>query len=209
MPALADRLVDLLFSRQTWERSGVRKHMGVSQKRIPACCALLVALAGCGGSGNDLKPEPVATAPALPSSEMPSPKNLKPKKEPIPDLPAGAGAIDSDAPEELTPTASGLYYRILRQSDGRKPKPTDTVLAHYRGTLDNGQQFDSSYDRGEPTEFPLEGVIKGWTEGLQLIGEGGMIELEIPPNLGYGDMDRPKIPANSTLHFIIELEKVK
>lgn len=179
-----------------------------SPRRILACCALLGALAGCGASSDDLKPEPVATAPALPSSDLP-PKNLKPKKAPIPDLPKGAGAIDSDAPEELTPTASGLYYRILRHSDGPKPKPTDRVLAHYRGTLDSGQQFDSSYDRGEPTEFGLNEVIKGWTEGLQLIGEGGMIELEIPAKLGYGETGQGEIPPNATLHFIIELEKVK
>ena len=103
-----------------------------------------------------------------------------------------------------------MYYRILRTSDGRKPEASNTVVAHYRGTLDNGIQFDSSYDRHEPTSFPLNGVIKGWTEGLQLIGEGGMIELEIPGKLGYGPTGHgPTIPPNATLHFLLELKQVK
>ena len=117
--------------------------------------------------------------------------------------------MDSDAPEEFTATRSGLYYRILRKSNGRKPRSTDIVLAHYRGWLNNGKQFDSSYERGEPTEFPLNGVVPGWTEGLQLIGIGGMIELEVPPGLGYGAQGRPGIPPNATLHFIIELKEIK
>ena len=166
----------------------------------------LVALAGCGDSQKDQKPEPVATAPALPARDS-APKDLKPKPAPLPELPEGAGPVDPDAPEELTPTASGLYYRILRKSDGRKPGPTDRVLAHYRGTLDDGKQFDSSYDRGEPIPFSLNGVIKGWTEGLQLIGEGGMIELEIPGKLGYPN-GQGEIPPNATLHFIVELKQV-
>ena len=169
----------------------------------------LGALGGCGGSDEDLKPEPVATAPALPSLGRPSgPQDLKPKAEPLPELPEGAGPIDPDAPEELTATSSGLYYRILRKSDGRKPGPTDEVVAHYQGTLENGEQFDSSYDRGTPTPFRLNQVIKGWTEGLQLIGEGGMIELEIPGKLGYGETGNASIPPNATLHFIVELKEV-
>lgn len=175
--------------------------------RIPSLAiAVAFALTGCDGHDKNTKPEPVSTAPALPSAAS---ADLAPKKEPLPELPPGAGPIDPDAPEELKPTASGLYYRILRKSDGRKPAATDRVLAHYRGTLDNGEQFDSSYDRGEPTEFGLQQVIKGWTEGLQLVGEGGMIELEIPAKLGYGANPQGKIPPNSTLHFIIELKEVR
>ena len=117
--------------------------------------------------------------------------------------------MDKDAPEEFTRTRSGLYYRILRKSHGRPPHSVDRVLAHYKGWLKNGRQFDSSYDRGEPTEFALNAVVQGWTEGLQLIGEGGMIELEIPPSLGYAAQPPPGIPPNSTLHFIIELIEIK
>jgi len=130
-------------------------------------------------------------------------------KVPLPELPEGAGEIDADAPEEFTKTESGLKYRILRKADGRKPAATSEVVAHYKGWLDNGKKFDSSYDRGEPTPFPLNGVIAGWTEGLQLIGEGSMIELEIPSHLAYGPRGRPGIPPNATLHFIVELKQVK
>jgi len=122
------------------------------------------------------------------------------------------GAIDPDAPQEFTTTESGLKYRILRKSDGRKPTPTDKVRVHYRGRFndENGKIFDSSYgSSGESANFSLGGVIKGWTEGLQLVGEGGMIELIIPPELAYGDQGTPGMPPNSTLHFIVELIEVK
>ncbi|MBI3864818.1 MAG: FKBP-type peptidyl-prolyl cis-trans isomerase [Planctomycetia bacterium] len=171
---------------------------------------LLAGLPGCEGlKDHPGKQDPIVTAPA-PIESDPPPKDLKPKKAPLPDLPAGAGAIDADAPEELTPTASGLFYRILRKSDGRKPEATDRVVAHYRGTLDDGTQFDSSYERNKPTPFALNEVVPGWTEGLQLIGEGGMIELEIPWPLAYGAAGRPpKIPPKATLHFLIELKEVR
>lgn len=123
--------------------------------------------------------------------------------------PTGPGAPDADAPQEFTETESGLKYRILRKSDGKKPTASDTVTVHYKGTFEDGSVFDSSYERGEPAQFPLNGVIPGWTEGLQLIGEGGMIELEIPPELGYGPNGMPgAIPPNATLHFVVELIKV-
>ena len=118
--------------------------------------------------------------------------------------------VDEDAPEEFTQTASGLKYRIRRKSDGKKPTAADAVSAHYRGWIDDGTVFDSSYDRGAPTTFPLNRVIKGWTEGLQLIGEGGMIELEIPADLGYGANGmHPTIPPNATLYFLVELIEVR
>ncbi len=117
-----------------------------------------------------------------------------------------SSAVDIEASTEFTETKSGLKYRILRQTDGQKPVASDTVLAHYAGWLDDGSEFDSSYSRGAPTDFPLNGVIPGWTEGLQLIGKGGMIELEIPSDLGYGPQGMPgAIPPNATLHFKVEL----
>lgn len=119
------------------------------------------------------------------------------------------GPSDADAPKEFTETASGLKFRILRASDNAKPTAADTVLCNYKGWLDNGSEFDSSYSRGAPIDFPLSGVIAGWTEGVQLIGEGGMIELDIPYALGYGERGMPPtIPAKAQLHFIVELEKV-
>lgn len=115
---------------------------------------------------------------------------------------AGAGPVDQDAPQEFTETASGLKDRILRKSDGQKPAASDSVTVHYRGWLDNGSEFDSSYARGEAISFPLTGVIAGWTEGMQLVGEGGMIELWIPPQLGYGARGSAgAVPPNATLHF--------
>lgn len=148
--------------------------------------------------------------------EAPPASNTATQDPPVPTAPgvsdggAKPGAVDADAPEEFTTTASGLKYRIRRKSDGKKPTASDSVVAHYRGWLDDGKEFDSSYKRGEPTPFPLNGVIPGWTEGLQFIGEGGMIELEIPSDLGYGANGfPPDIPPGATLHFIVELVKVQ
>ncbi len=137
-----------------------------------------------------------------------------PAPTPIPESSISAGPEDTDAPKEFVTTGSGLKYKILRKSSGRKPtadsQRSDTVKVHYKGWLDNGSEFDSSYRRGEPAEFALNGVIKGWTEGLQYVGEGGMIELEIPSGLGYGAEGSPgSIPPNATLHFKVELIEVK
>ena len=91
-----------------------------------------------------------------------------------------------------------------------KPKGANTVVANYKGWLEDGTVFDSSYKRGKPIEFRLGGVIAGWTEGLQLIGKGGMIELDIPSDLGYGVEGRPPvIPPNARLHFLVELIDIK
>jgi FKBP-type peptidyl-prolyl cis-trans isomerase len=127
-----------------------------------------------------------------------------------PELPKGAGALDKDAPKTFTATNSGLKYRVLRKGAGKMPKASNAVEVHYHGWLDNGKVFDSSYRRGETISFPLNRVIKGWTEGMQLVGEGGMIELEIPSELGYGDRGAGSdIPGGATLHFLVELKKVQ
>ncbi len=83
-------------------------------------------------------------------------------------------------------TPSGLQYKVITEGHGKSPKATDTVLVHYRGTTIDGTEFDSSYKRNEPISFPLNGVIPGWTEGVQLMKEGGKIELFIPSKLAYG-----------------------
>lgn len=130
----------------------------------------------------------------------------------FPELPKGAGKIDKDAKKTFTETTSGLKYRVLRKGKDKasKPKPTDTVKVNYQGWLDNGKVFDSSYKRKEPISFPLNHVIKGWTEGMQLVQEGGMIELEIPSELGYGPSGAgADIPPNSTLHFLVELLEIQ
>jgi peptidylprolyl isomerase len=108
---------------------------------------------------------------------------------------------------EMKTTASGLKYQVLKQGTGTvSPKATDTVKVHYHGTLLNGTVFDSSVQRGEPISFPLNGVIAGWTEGLQLMKVGDKFKFEIPPNLAYGENSpSPAIPPNSTLVFEVEL----
>jgi FKBP-type peptidyl-prolyl cis-trans isomerase len=134
---------------------------------------------------------------------QPGPKDAEEKRAP--------GKIDEDASREFQKTTSGLKYRILRKSEKAKPVATNSVEVDYKGWLDDGTIFDSSYRRPESISFPLNRVIKGWTEGMQLVGEGGMIELEIPSDLGYGDQGTPggPIPPKATLHFIVELIKIK
>ncbi len=107
-------------------------------------------------------------------------------------------------------TPSGLEYKIVTEGKGKKPKATDTVLVHYRGTLLDGTEFDSSYKRNEPIEFPLNAVIPGWTEGLQLMKEGGKAILYIPSNLAYGKRGAGGvIGPDETLIFEVELLKVR
>lgn len=102
-------------------------------------------------------------------------------------------------------TESGLQYIVEKEGTGATPKKDDVVKVHYKGTLTNGEQFDSSIERGQPAEFPVGGVIPGWTEALQLMKVGGKAKLFIPPQLAYGPSGRPGIPPNSVLVFEVEL----
>ncbi len=134
----------------------------------------------------------------------------QPQEVPHPQLPAGAGKLDADAPKTFTTTPSGLQYRVLRKGSGGNPKATNTVKVNYHGWLDDGKVFDSSYQQGEAISFPLNQVILGWTEGMQQVGQGGMIELVIPSKIGYGDRGAPPvIPPKATLHFLVELIEVR
>ncbi len=106
-------------------------------------------------------------------------------------------------------TQSGLEYEVLAQGEGESPKATDTVVAHYTGWLTDGTMFDSSHARGVPTPFPLNRVIRGWTEGVQLMKPGSSFLFSIPGDLAYGTRGSPpKIPANATLVFLIELKEI-
>lgn len=108
-------------------------------------------------------------------------------------------------------TASGLQYKVVKAApkDAKKPKASDNVTVHYRGTLIDGKEFDSSYTRGEPASFGVGQVIKGWTEALQLMGKGAKWKLYIPSELAYGKDARPNIPPNSVLVFDVELLDIK
>lgn len=122
-----------------------------------------------------------------------------------------AASVFAQAPdcEDTKTTESGLQYCVLSPGrDEKKPRATDMVEVHYTGWLTNGTKFDSSRDRGQPTSFPLNGVIKGWTEGLQLMTPGAKFKFTIPAALGYGEQDNGVIPPNSTLVFEVELLRV-
>ncbi|MGB5644939.1 MAG: FKBP-type peptidyl-prolyl cis-trans isomerase [Gammaproteobacteria bacterium] len=126
-------------------------------------------------------------------------------------LEAGKKFLADNAKKEgVVTTDSGLQYKVIKSGDGPTPKPEDTVTTHYRGTLIDGREFDSSYSRGQPASFPVKGVIKGWTEALQLMKVGDKWELYIPADLAYGAQKRGEvIEPNSTLLFELELLEIK
>ena len=106
-------------------------------------------------------------------------------------------------------TESGIQYVVLKAAEGEKPVATDTVKVHYKGTFINGEQFDSSYDRNQPAVFPLNGVIPGWTESVQLMSVGSKYKFTIPSDLAYGPNGKPpQVPGNSVLEFEIELLEI-
>jgi FKBP-type peptidyl-prolyl cis-trans isomerase len=119
----------------------------------------------------------------------------------------GAVFLDGNSKEEgviLLPR--GLQYQVLKEGSGRSPQPSDMVSVHYRGMLINGTEFDSSYRRGQPTMFPIKGVIKGWTEALQLMKEGAQWKIAVPPDLAYGEAGTPGGPIGPNQVLLFELE---
>jgi len=113
--------------------------------------------------------------------------------------------------EGIQTTESGLQYQVLEEGEGVSPEPTDTVVVHYRGTMLDGTEFESTFERENPAEFPLNRVIEGWTEGLQLMNEGARYKFWIPADLAYGNNPRPggPIQPGQTLIFEVELLEVK
>ena len=122
---------------------------------------------------------------------------------------ADAFLAENGKKQGVTTTASGLQYRVVKPGSGASPKPTDEVTVNYRGTLLDGTEFDSSYKRGQPASFPVNGVIPGWQEALVLMKPGAKWELFIPPKLAYDMASPPSIPPASLLKFEVELISVK
>ena len=117
--------------------------------------------------------------------------------------------VENRKKEGVVTTPSGLQYQVITKGTGKLPTSNDTVVCHYRGTLINGEEFDSSYKRSEPSSFPVTQVIKGWTEALLMMPPGSKWKLFIPADLAYGERGRPSIPPNSALLFDIELISIK
>lgn len=157
-------------------------------------CLTVCGLWGCAPAAQ-VKEDANATPTAPPFAEAPMP-----------------GAPDADAPTEFTTTESGLKYRVLRKGSGATPSGNSYVTVNYKGWIDDpNKPFDQSYG-GAPFSFSMNPpqVISGWIEGVTHVSEGGMIELEIPPDLAYGERGSPPvIPANATLRFIVELISVE
>jgi FKBP-type peptidyl-prolyl cis-trans isomerase FklB len=125
-------------------------------------------------------------------------------------LSAGKAFLEANRKKEGVKTLpSGLQYKVLAEGNGKTPKATDEVTVHYRGALTDGTEFDSSYKRGKPLTLKVNGVIRGWTEALQMMKEGSRWQLFIPPDLAYGERAMGRIPPNSTLIFEVELISVK
>ncbi|WP_297572086.1 FKBP-type peptidyl-prolyl cis-trans isomerase [uncultured Deefgea sp.] len=123
---------------------------------------------------------------------------------------ASALAAQAATPAAVETTPSGIQITTLKAGTGPAPKASDTVSVHYRGTLENGTEFDSSYKRGKPATFPLSGVVPCWTEGVQKIKVGGKAKLVCPPQLAYGSRGiAGVIPANATLIFEVEVLEIK
>jgi len=123
--------------------------------------------------------------------------------------PSPAARAKNPEPAGVVTTDSGLQYEVLKSGNGATPGPTDTVTTHYHGTFVDGRVFDSSVERGVPASLPVNGVIKGWTEALQLMKVGDKWKIVCPPDLAYGEQGRSGIPPNSTLVFEIELLDVQ
>ena len=143
--------------------------------------------------------------------ELAAKQEAKAKEGGIKNLKDGEAFLAENGKKEGVVTLpSGLQYKVEKKGTGKKPGPSDSVTVHYKGTLIDGKEFDSSYKRGEPVSFPVGGVIPGWTEALQLMEEGSKWQLFIPSNIAYGERGAgEQIGPNSTLIFDVELLKVQ
>ena len=191
-----------------YQIGGDRKRQGVPLE--PDALVAGIRDATAGGEAKLSEEERRASLAAL-QTRMRAAEQVSREAEAAKNLAAASAFLEANRTKEgVTTLPSGLQYKILTEGSGPKPATTDTVTVHYRGKLIDGTEFDSSYSRNEPATFPLNRVIKGWTEGLQLMGEGAKWELTIPPDLGYGPQGAgARIPPQSALVFEVELIKAK
>jgi peptidylprolyl isomerase len=183
--------------------------MRLSRYAPAATLALALALTAC-GAASPAAPAAEATSPA--ANTATSNATSAPTEPTAAPAPTSASDAGSAGEENAVTTASGLQYIELGAGSGDSPQPGDIVAVHYRGTLADGSEFDSSYSRGQPFTFALgQGmVIPGWDEGIALMKKGGKARLIIPPNLGYGPEGFPPvIPADATLTFEVELVDIQ
>jgi FKBP-type peptidyl-prolyl cis-trans isomerase FklB len=183
-----------------YQIGGDFKHQGIELNAEAVVKGMQDALSG----SEPLMPQPEMNATLVElKRKVVAEQRAKRREAELEKTAAGKKYLEENAKKPgVVTTPSGLQYKIIEAGSGKTPGPTDTVTVNYRGTLINGNEFDSSYDKGKPVTFPLNGVIKGWTEGLQLVKEGGKIELVIPSQLAYGD--RGPL-AHQTLVFDVEL----
>ncbi|MEA3278062.1 MAG: FKBP-type peptidyl-prolyl cis-trans isomerase [Pseudomonadota bacterium] len=163
------------------------------------------------GQSSRLTPEETKAAREDLRNQVREAREKKLKEQAAKNLEAGKAFLEENAKKEgVQSLPSGLQYKVITEGSGPSPQATDTVTVHYSGKLTDGMEFDSSHRRKKPASFRVNGVIKGWTEGLQLMQEGAKWELVIPPELGYGERGAPpRIPGNSVLVFEVELLSVK
>lgn len=181
--------------------------------KLMAGAAILIGMVACGNKkdANQTDMEAQGTETPIQEAQKEQPQEVAPV-----DTMQIIAALNNLTPEKgierdtvIHITPSGLKYRVIKEGTGNTPKSSDRVSVNYEGKLTNGMDFDSSYQRGEPTDFVVSGVIEGWTEGLQLMKEGAIYEFYIPANIAYRDREIPgKIPANSDLVFKVELIKI-
>ncbi len=156
------------------------------------------------GIKDGLAGKPQMTEPEMKEAVMGLQKELQAKK-----VEKNKAFLEENKKKDgVVTTASGMQYKVLTPGTGKSPKATDTVTVNYKGNLIDGTEFDSSYKRGQPATFAVNGVIPGWTEALQLMKEGAKWQVVLPPNLAYGERGAGQIPPNSVLIFEVELLSV-
>ena len=187
---------------------GLNIGFNMSKQNVPVNADALAA-----GIRDGLANKPKMTETEVRETMMAFEKDMMEKQKAVGEKNASEGTTfleENKKKPGVKTTASGLQYKSITEGSGPQPKATDTVTVNYKGTLINGSEFDSSYKRNEPATFPLNGVIKGWTEGLQLMKKGSKYQFFIPANLAYGEhTPGAGIPPNSTLIFEVELLDIK